>query len=286
MSAQKTVTQSVWHAAGSFAKMTRYHCETVRPCVAACVISRANLLPARVKLALRANERPSKCYLIKMDRALFKSNTIYQWRLNPAEARAWLLCSLRLGLIKDLRRHILNLLRYPIYQPMQVPPGVGIWNTAQLKLYAAIQENTAVLARCEKRTGTSTLLAALIGTMCLNTTRKLTIQFHAASAISAWSMSGKVYKFLSNLKVSLDTVHRDVLKGHNLEVYFHIVDQCDLVKRDVYILDGANCVNRSTAWSNIIPHIAAQTGRRIICYTEDFECPRFISETFARVNIP
>jgi hypothetical protein len=59
---KRTATLSAWHAPGSFAKIIRCRCEAVRPCVVACVISRATLLPVRVKLALRANERPSKLF--------------------------------------------------------------------------------------------------------------------------------------------------------------------------------------------------------------------------------
>lgn len=202
-----------------------------------------------------------------MNKGLFHTNKVYQWKRNKEESHWWLLCSIRLGLCKDIRFYMLSFLCDPIYEmEIDADGRIQCWSETQLRLYRAVQDSDFVLFKAPRRSGITTVLAGIVATMCLNATRrekKLSIH------ITCESMQ-QSYAFMSRLNVFLQSTALYTIIQEVFETEFFKVSSTPLARLggfffDMYILDTATESQQDVFFREILPRVQMRESHLLVC---------------------
>lgn len=204
-----------------------------------------------------------------MNKGLFRTSKVYQWKRNKEESHWWLLCSMRLGLCKDIRLYMLSFLCDPIYEmEIQGDGTIRCWSETQLRLYRAVQDSNHVLFNAPPRSGTTTVLAGIVATMCLNATmlkKRWSIHITCVSMQRSHAFMGTLNGFLRSTALDFIRQTKEVFRQEFFSVCCTPLVMLHGSVFDMYILDNANDMNPAVFFRDIIPRVQIQDSKLLVC---------------------
>lgn len=194
-----------------------------------------------------------------------KRTRVFQRLRNQQECHMWLLCSLRLGICKDIRLHVTQFL-YDTMHELETFPDQGIrsWSNTQMKLYYAIQQNSLCFYRAPNNDSAQIVIAGIIASIMCNATLEIRIGILTQYKGESDSIMTHIYSFLeerlfmkeqcaSRIATSLVSVSSGVLTLQRSSIEYDLIFLPYVMDDPVYL------------YKRIIPYLTMSDTRTVIC---------------------
>jgi hypothetical protein len=195
-----------------------------------------------------------------------KHTRVYQRLRNQQECRMWLLCSLRIGICKDIRLYVTRFL-YDIMHELETFPDQGIrsWSNTQMKLYYALQQTHICFYRAPNNNSTQIVIAGIIASIMCNATSEIRIGILTSCKDKSIELMNQIYCF-SEEKVFMNAQTSCRIGTNLVSVVTFSPREWSMSKCHVYFVLGMDTATiEPIVFSHLFPLLQKSRARFVLC---------------------